>query len=101
MGGAVEAREDAEAGGLHGVGLRVAELLDHFQAFVPDFDNFGLTYEPVVELHGGGKVKLYMHQNQVNGGPINLVLQYLFQIKTPSKIEVMALDAVIDMDEGV
>ena len=101
MGLAVEAGKDAEAGGFHGVGLRVAELLDHLEAFVADFDDFGLADQLVVELHGGGEVELYMHQNQVDGGPINLVLQHFFQIKTPSEVKVMALDAVIDVDEGV
>lgn len=101
MGLAVEAGEDAQAGGFHGVGVEVAKLLPHFQTFVADFEDLGLAHELVVELHGCGKVELYMHQNQIDGFPIDLVLQHFFQIKTPSKIKIVALDAVIDMDEGV
>ena len=101
MDNAVEAGEDAEAGGFHGVGLEVAEPLHHFEAFVTDFDDFGLADELVVEFHGCGEVEFYMHQNQVDGGPINLVLQHFFQIKTPSKVKIVALVAVIDVDEGV
>ena len=101
MRGAVEAGKDAVTGGFHGVGAGLAKLLDHFETLVADFDDFGLTDQLVVEFHGRGEVELYMHQNQVDGGPINLVLQYFFQIKTPSEVKVMALDAVIDVDEGV
>ena len=101
MGGAVEAGENAEAGGFHGVGLEVAQPLNHFQTLIPDFHDFGFADDLVVEFHGRGEVKFYMHQNQVDGGPINLVLVHFFQIKTPSKVKIMALVAVIDVDEGV
>ena len=74
MGGSVEAGEDAEAGGFHGVGVEVAKLLPHFQALVADFKDFGFADQFVVELHGCGKVQLYMHQNQIDGFPIDLVL---------------------------
>ena len=74
MGGSVKAGEDAEAGGFHGVGVEVAKLLPHFQALVADFEDLGLAHELVVEFHGCGKVQLYMHQNQVDGFPIDLVL---------------------------
>ena len=74
MGDAVEAGEDAEAGGFYGVGLEIAQSLYHFEAFVPDSDDFGLADELVVEFHGGGEVQFYMHQNQIDGFPIDLVL---------------------------
>ena len=74
MGDAVEAGEDAEAGGFHGVGLKVAELLQHFQTFMSDLHDFGFADDLVVEFDGRGEVKFYMYQNQVDGGPINLVL---------------------------
>ena len=70
----VKAGEDAEAGGFHGVGVEVAKLLPHFQARMTDFEDFGLADQFVVELHGCGKVQLYMHQNQIDGFPIDLVL---------------------------
>ena len=40
-------------------------------------------------------------QNQVDWTTIDLVLQHFFQIKTPSEVKVMALVAVVDVDEGV
>ena len=74
MGLAVEAGEDAEAGGFHGVGAGVAELLPHLQTFVSDFHDLGLAHQLVVELHRRVEVQVYMHQNQVDGCPIDLVL---------------------------
>ena len=74
MGLAVEAGEDAEAGGFHGVGPGVAQLLPHFQTLMPDFDDLGLTNQLVVEFHGREEIQVYMHQNQVDGSPIDLVL---------------------------
>ena len=74
MGGAVEAGENAVAGGFHGVGLGFAEPLNHLQTLVTDFHDFGFADDLVVEFNGRGEVKFYMYQNQVDGGPINLVL---------------------------